>query len=306
MVKANVLFIHGDRDQVCPYSSARQAYAELPPSKAFLTFTGADHGGTSWGNTGTVARRTWHDWMRWSLYGDLAARGRLPTDATASATSGSSSPAPMDRARPDPRHGQPGGSTQRQGGRGRRRLHRRRGQLVQRTATAARTSSSSSSTPAAATSASRPATAASSCRSPQHERCQHHPAARHQHSQPAVARHRARGGVVSLINRQSGLAIDVWERSSADGAASPSTPTAAAPTSDSCAGPSDLDGGPPERGRARPSISTDRASSTCRRCRRPSPRRCGLERPARARHRRSPPQPGRAPRPVRPTRRRPR
>ena len=26
------------------------------------------------------------------------------------------------------------------------------------------------------------------------------------------------GGVISLINRQSGLAIDVWERSSADGA----------------------------------------------------------------------------------------
>ena len=49
-VKANVLFIHGDRDHACPYSSARQAYAELPPTKAFLTFIGGDHGGTSWGN----------------------------------------------------------------------------------------------------------------------------------------------------------------------------------------------------------------------------------------------------------------
>ena len=83
-VKANVLFIHGDRDQVCPYSSARQAYAELPSPKAFLTFVGADHGGTAWGNTGAVAMRTWLDWMRWSLYGDTAARDRLPADASGS------------------------------------------------------------------------------------------------------------------------------------------------------------------------------------------------------------------------------
>ena len=68
--------MHGDRDpQDTPYSSARQAYAELPPTKAFLTFLGGDHG-NYWG--GTVAVRTFLDWMRWSLYGDLAARGRLP------------------------------------------------------------------------------------------------------------------------------------------------------------------------------------------------------------------------------------
>ncbi|WP_246002364.1 carbohydrate-binding protein [Allorhizocola rhizosphaerae] len=84
MVKANVMFIHGDRDATCPYSSARQAYSELPPTKAFLTFIGADHSGTSWGTTNTVAIRTWLDWMRWSLYGDLAARDRLPADAASS------------------------------------------------------------------------------------------------------------------------------------------------------------------------------------------------------------------------------
>src|SRR5690349_5356727 len=37
-VKANVLFIHGDQDPLTAYSSARQAYAELPATKAFLTF----------------------------------------------------------------------------------------------------------------------------------------------------------------------------------------------------------------------------------------------------------------------------
>ena len=84
-VKANVLFIHGDRDEVCAYSSARQAYSELPSPKGFLTFIGADHGGTSWNSaTLPVALRTWHDWLRWSLYGDTAARDRLPADASGS------------------------------------------------------------------------------------------------------------------------------------------------------------------------------------------------------------------------------
>ncbi|MEH1129570.1 carbohydrate-binding protein [Micromonospora sp. CPCC 206061] len=84
-VKAKVLFMHGDRDPVCQYSSARQAYAELPPAKAFLTFIGADHTAT-WGNTNAVAVRTWLDWMRWTMYGDLAARDRLPSDAAGSNT----------------------------------------------------------------------------------------------------------------------------------------------------------------------------------------------------------------------------
>ena len=83
MVKANVLFMHGDRDTTCPYSSARQAYTELSPTKAFLTFVGGDHG-NYWG--GTVAVRTFLDWMRWGLYGDLAARGRLPGDAMSPST----------------------------------------------------------------------------------------------------------------------------------------------------------------------------------------------------------------------------
>ncbi len=85
-VRAKVLFIHGDRDQVCAYSSAHQSYSEMPAPKGFLTFIGADHGGTGWGNTSTVAMRTMVDWMRWGLYGDLAARDRLTADATSSSS----------------------------------------------------------------------------------------------------------------------------------------------------------------------------------------------------------------------------
>jgi fermentation-respiration switch protein FrsA (DUF1100 family) len=82
-VKAKVLFIHGDRDTTCPYSSARQAYRELPRPKAFLTFRGGDHG-NYWGDSRT--RNTFVDWMRWGLYADTVARDRLRTDASSSTT----------------------------------------------------------------------------------------------------------------------------------------------------------------------------------------------------------------------------
>jgi predicted esterase len=82
-VRANVLFVHGDQDRVCQYSSARQAYGELPAPKAFLTHRGTGHDQYIWSgynHTQTVA--TYVDWMRWSLYADTAARDRLRTDAT--------------------------------------------------------------------------------------------------------------------------------------------------------------------------------------------------------------------------------
>jgi fermentation-respiration switch protein FrsA (DUF1100 family) len=83
-VHAKVLFMHGDKDPTCAISSARSAYKKLPAPKAFLTFRGANH--TSYfGDTRT--RTTFVDWMRWSLYGDIAARDRLATDATSSKTS---------------------------------------------------------------------------------------------------------------------------------------------------------------------------------------------------------------------------
>ncbi|MGN9913496.1 carbohydrate-binding protein [Phytohabitans sp. LJ34] len=82
-VAAKVLFVHGDRDDLTQYSSARQAYSEMPAPKAFLTFVGGSH--TSfWSDSRFPA--TVVDWARWSMYGDTAARDRLPSDAAGSNT----------------------------------------------------------------------------------------------------------------------------------------------------------------------------------------------------------------------------
>jgi pimeloyl-ACP methyl ester carboxylesterase len=82
-VAAKVLFVHGDRDSTTQYSSARQAYSEMPAPKAFLTFVGGSH--TSfWSDNRFPA--TVVDWARWSMYGDTAARDRLPSDAAGSNT----------------------------------------------------------------------------------------------------------------------------------------------------------------------------------------------------------------------------
>ncbi|TDC21809.1 alpha/beta hydrolase [Streptomyces sp. 8K308] len=87
-VTANVLFIHGDRDPTCDYNSARRAYEELPAPKAFLTHVGADHGSylVPGFRTYPQTENTFLDWFRWSLYGDTAARDRLPAGATANGT----------------------------------------------------------------------------------------------------------------------------------------------------------------------------------------------------------------------------
>ncbi|HUQ71635.1 MAG TPA: RICIN domain-containing protein [Planctomycetaceae bacterium] len=82
-VKAKVLFMHGDRDSTTQYSSARQAYTEMPPTKAFLTFVGGSHT-SMWSDP--IMARVGVDWMRWSLYGDSAAKDRLAGDAASSHT----------------------------------------------------------------------------------------------------------------------------------------------------------------------------------------------------------------------------
>lgn len=86
---ANVLFVHGDQDPTCDYGSARQAYDELSAPKAFLTHLGGDHGGylTPENPTYSQTQNTFLDWFRWSLYGDTAARDRLPADASSDGTS---------------------------------------------------------------------------------------------------------------------------------------------------------------------------------------------------------------------------
>lgn len=82
-VRAKVLFMHGDRDDLTQYSSARQAYSEMPATKAFLTFIGGSHT-SMWSDP--IMSRVGVDWMRWSLYGDTAARDRLAGDAASSHT----------------------------------------------------------------------------------------------------------------------------------------------------------------------------------------------------------------------------
>jgi hypothetical protein len=82
-VKAKVLFVHGDRDTTTTYASGRQAYAEMPAPKAFLTFVGGSH--TSFWSDRRFPN-TVVDWARWSMYDDTAARDRLPADAGGSGT----------------------------------------------------------------------------------------------------------------------------------------------------------------------------------------------------------------------------
>lgn len=82
-VSAKVLFVHGDRDSTTSYSSARQAYTEMTWPKAFLTFVGGSH--TSFWSDQRFPN-TVIDWARWTMYGDTAARDRLPADAAGSNT----------------------------------------------------------------------------------------------------------------------------------------------------------------------------------------------------------------------------
>ncbi|MEV6824988.1 alpha/beta hydrolase [Amycolatopsis sp. NPDC051102] len=82
-VTAKVLFVHGDKDTTCAYSSARQAYSEIKWPKAFLTFIGGGH--TSFWSDQRFPK-TVVDWARWTMYGDTAARDRLAGDASGSKT----------------------------------------------------------------------------------------------------------------------------------------------------------------------------------------------------------------------------
>jgi dienelactone hydrolase len=81
---ATVLFVHGDKDPTVPYTTGRNAYGKVPWSKAFLTLLGGDHGSYLW-NSGAAAdatTKTMLDFLRWTLYGDAVARGRLKSDGT--------------------------------------------------------------------------------------------------------------------------------------------------------------------------------------------------------------------------------
>lgn len=78
-----VLFVHGSADRVVAASAGWSAYRQVPWDKAFVTVVGQGHGeylipGEP-GFPETVS--TIGDFLRWTLYGDSAARDRLPLGA---------------------------------------------------------------------------------------------------------------------------------------------------------------------------------------------------------------------------------
>ncbi|WP_051808485.1 alpha/beta hydrolase family protein [Actinoplanes subtropicus] len=77
---APLLFVHGKRDQVIDYADGHAVYAAVTWPKAFLTVTDGGHVPT--GAELAVVATTSTDLLRWSLYGDAAAKKRLPRDAT--------------------------------------------------------------------------------------------------------------------------------------------------------------------------------------------------------------------------------
>jgi dienelactone hydrolase len=81
---APILFLHGDADKVVTYSRGRTSYENLKWPKGFVTFHGQGHGDflVSKNKGFDPALATIRDFLRWNLYGDAAARGRLPGDGT--------------------------------------------------------------------------------------------------------------------------------------------------------------------------------------------------------------------------------
>ncbi|GAA1796837.1 chlorophyllase [Planosporangium flavigriseum] len=79
-----VLFVHGDADPTVSYQGGQSAYQAVPWPKAFLTLVGAGHGSYLTANSAGFDQtiNTTTDFLRWSLYGDSAAFGRLNGDAT--------------------------------------------------------------------------------------------------------------------------------------------------------------------------------------------------------------------------------
>jgi pimeloyl-ACP methyl ester carboxylesterase len=75
-----MLFVHGKLDATVPYARGLAAYQAVPWSRAMLTVTKGGHV-TSSRNAGPVLTST-TDFLRWSLYGDAAAKARLKADAT--------------------------------------------------------------------------------------------------------------------------------------------------------------------------------------------------------------------------------
>jgi dienelactone hydrolase len=75
------LFVHGERDDVVSYAAGRAAYDAVPWPKALLSLPEGDHrlgtGDDGW----DVVAGTTVEFLRWTLYGDPAAKARIPDGA---------------------------------------------------------------------------------------------------------------------------------------------------------------------------------------------------------------------------------
>lgn len=77
---ASLLFVHGDADNVVSYSSGRAAYQSVPWAKAFLTLHRGGHSGPylyRGDRAFDAVAGTTTEFLRWTLYGDPAAKRRL-------------------------------------------------------------------------------------------------------------------------------------------------------------------------------------------------------------------------------------
>ncbi|MFC4145944.1 alpha/beta hydrolase family protein [Micromonospora mangrovi] len=77
------LFVHGEADEVVNYAAGKAVYDAVPWPKAMLSLPKGDHGRAllTDGKALRVVSDTTVEFLRWTLYGDAAAKERLPADA---------------------------------------------------------------------------------------------------------------------------------------------------------------------------------------------------------------------------------
>jgi dienelactone hydrolase len=81
---AAMLFVHGKLDKTVPYANGLKAFAAVPWSRAMMTVTKGGHVAITKEFEPVIDTTT--DFLRWSLYGDAAAKERLADDATKGGT----------------------------------------------------------------------------------------------------------------------------------------------------------------------------------------------------------------------------
>jgi len=76
---AAMLFVHGRKDDTVTFRAGRGVYAAVPWSRALLAITDGGHVTQAADFEATTATTT--EFLRWALYGDTAARDRIPAAA---------------------------------------------------------------------------------------------------------------------------------------------------------------------------------------------------------------------------------